>query len=138
MQPVHRRIRFSATIAILAVVITVGCASIGGSGTSSESGVVGTTVVDAGCPNTPSRNPCADRPIRARLSLTDERSGAEVGMAESAPDGSFHINAAPGHYLLHATGWTSAPLPAAPPPLPVEVRTGHVTPVLVRFDSGVR
>jgi hypothetical protein len=133
-----RRIGVSATIAMLPLVITVGCAPVGGLGTLPESGVVGTTVVDAGCPNTPSRDPCPDRPIRARLSLTDERSGAEVGMAESAPDGSFHIKAAPGHYLLHAAGWTSAPLPAAPPPQPVEVRTGRVTPVLVRFDSGVR
>jgi len=136
---VHRRIRVSVTITILPViVIMVGCAPVGVSGTPPESGVVGTTVVDAGCPDTPSRDPCPDRPIRAHLSLTDERSGAEVGMTDSAPDGSFRINVAPGHYLLHSAGWTSAPLPAAPAAQPVEVRTGQVTPVLVRFDSGVR
>jgi hypothetical protein len=134
----HGRIGVTATIAMLSAVITVGCALVGGSGTPSDSGVVGTTVVDAGCPNTPNRDRCPDRPIRARLSLTDEQSGAVVGMAETAPDGSFHINAAPGHYLLHAAGWTSAPLPAAPPPQPVEVRSGQLTPVIVRFDSGVR
>jgi hypothetical protein len=125
-------------IAMLAVLIAAGCASVEGQQTPQGSGVAGVTVVDAGCPNTARGGHCPDNPIRAHLYLIDERSGAVVGRTDSAADGSFHIDATPGHYLLHAAGWTSAPLPSAPAPQPVEVREGNVTILTVRFDSGVR
>jgi hypothetical protein len=138
VRPTNLRTRVAATVAMLPVAVTIGCASVGRSELPAASGIAGTTVVDAGCPDTATTTRCPDRPIRAHLSLVEERSGAEVGAVDSAPDGSFRIDAAPGRYLLQAVGLAGAPLPEPPAAQPVEVRAGQVAAVVVRFDSGAR
>jgi hypothetical protein len=117
-----------------------GTAPAGGPGTSTPrqgSGLTGVTVVDGGCPVVRLDSPCPERPIQARLTVTDTSSGALAGTADSDQAGHFQIPLAPGQYVVHPTNPNGASLPRAVP-VTATVRPGQYTTLTIRFDSGIR
>jgi hypothetical protein len=100
------------------------------------SGISGTTVVDVGCPALPVAETCAVKPLPARISVIDSK-GARISVTTSNGRGVFRFELPPGEYDLQASNVTGAPLPSVPP-VHVTVRAGHVTNLVITFDSGVR
>ena len=94
-------------------------------------------MVDGGCPPARDRSPCPDRPIVARLTVTQRDSGTTVARATTTADGRFTIPLRPGSYELRAANTTGAPVPLAPSQS-ITVVSGRYTEVKVAFDSGVR
>jgi hypothetical protein len=100
-------------------------------------GVTGVTVVDAGCPVSRPDPVCADRPIAARLTIVDVRSGAPVATVTTGADGVFRVALPPGTYELRPANLTGAALPR-PIPVTVVVPAGRYVTANVRFDTGIR
>jgi hypothetical protein len=94
-------------------------------------------VVDGGCPVLRLDSPCPDRPLQARLTVTDAASGNVVATAETDPAGHFRIPLPPGQYTVRATNPTGAPLPRAAPTT-ATIASGRYTTLTIRFDSGIR
>jgi hypothetical protein len=121
-----------------------GCASSGGGEARSSavashrsSGVLGTTMVDRGCPVLEGSSSCPEVPLRARVVAVRTGSGAPVGAVESGADGRFRLELEPGRYELSGQNLTGAPVPTAMP-VQVTVDPGAFVRVVVHFDSGIR
>jgi hypothetical protein len=100
-------------------------------------GVTGVTVVDAGCPVSRPDPVCADRPIPARLTVVDTRTGAVVATLTTGTDGVFRVALPPGTYELRPANLSGAALPR-PIPVTVVVPAGRYVTQNVRFDTGIR
>jgi hypothetical protein len=100
------------------------------------SGVVGKITVDGGCP-VMTDPPCPDRPISARITITDTGSGKTVVSMTSGTDGAYRIRLTPGSYQLHAAGTSGGPFPRAVT-VPVTVQPGRFVSLNLRLDSGIR
>jgi hypothetical protein len=100
-------------------------------------GVTGVTVVDGGCPVSRVGGPCADRPIAARLTIVDTRSGATVATVTTGADGIFRVPLPAGTYELRPANLTGAALPR-PMPGTIVVPPGRYVIANVRFDTGIR
>jgi hypothetical protein len=105
--------------------------------TTSASGITGVAVVDGGCPVVRQDSPCPDRPLLARLTVTEAASGIVVVSAETDPAGHFRIPLPPGEYTVRATNPSGAPLPRAAP-VSATIASGRYTTLTIRFDSGIR
>jgi hypothetical protein len=103
----------------------------------SATGITGVTVVDGGCPVIRLDSPCPDRPIQARLDITQTDSGKEVAIVDTDASGHFHIALPPGRYDVHAANPSGAPMPRAAA-LTTTVEPGRYTTLTIRFDSGIR
>ena len=101
------------------------------------SGITGVTVVDGGCPVLRLDSPCPDRPLQARLIVTDAGSGTVVATADTDPAGHFRLLLRPGRYLVRAVNPNGAPLPRTAP-VTTTVTSGQYTTLTIRFDSGIR
>ena len=101
------------------------------------SGIAGVTVVDGGCPVQRLDSPCPNRPLLARLTVTDTASGTLVTAAVTDPAGRFRLPLPPGQYTVRATNPNGAPLPRAPPTT-TTVTAGRYTTLTIQFDSGIR
>jgi hypothetical protein len=105
--------------------------------TTADSGITGVTVVDGGCPVVRLESPCPDRPLPARLTVTDAGSATIVATADTDPAGHFRLALRPGQYLVRAVNPNGAPLPRAAP-ITTTVTAGRYTTLTIRFDSGIR
>jgi hypothetical protein len=99
-------------------------------------------VVDGGCPVLRPDSPCPDKPLAARITVTepgptDSASAAVVTTVDAGADGRFRVPLRPGRYLLRPANPTGARLPRADP-VTVTVDPGRYTTVTIRFDSGIR
>jgi hypothetical protein len=94
-------------------------------------------VVDGGCPVVRADSPCPDRPLQARLTVTDTSSGSLVATADTDPAGHFRIPLPPGQYLIRAANANGAPLPRAAPTT-TTVGPARYSTLTIRFDSGIR
>lgn len=101
------------------------------------SGIAGVTVVDGGCPVVRLDSPCPDRPLPARLTVTDAASGTLAATVDTDPSGHFRLALGPGRYLVQAVNPNGARLPRAAP-VTTTVTVGHYTTLTIRFDSGIR
>ncbi len=100
------------------------------------SGIEGLVTIGPMCPVMQEDTPCPDQPFQATIVIEDE-GGDEVATVESAEDGSFRIELAPGSYTLIP----QSPNPGAPPHAgeqQVEVEAGAFTEVTIQYDSGIR
>jgi hypothetical protein len=101
------------------------------------SGVTGVTLVDGGCPVSRVGDACRDRPMAARVTVVDPRSGATVATVTTGADGVFRVALAPGTYELRPANLSGAALPR-PMPVTVTVPPGRYVTANVRFDTGIR
>jgi hypothetical protein len=100
------------------------------------SGVTGVTVAGPTCPVDRVGGPCGDRPVPAKLTVVDARSGATVATVTTGTDGVFRIALAPGTYLIRVG--TAGGALRRPEPVTVVVPTGRYVTTNVRFDTGIR
>lgn len=134
---------------LVPVVLLAGCGDTGGpatpatsAGTASSSpagasGVQGRAVVDAGCPVLRDQTPCPDRPLQARIVVTDAEGATVVKEQVTTADGAFRVDLPPGRYRLSGTNLAGAPVPIAAA-RPFVVEPGAFVTVQLDFDSGVR
>ncbi len=125
--------------AAAACLLLLGCATtqVPGSGTATQSGIDGRTMVDAGCPMARNASPCPDKPLAAKLTVTRAGSARTVATATSDSRGYFRIPLPPGEYVLRPDNLTGAVVPIAQP-LTVTVVAGRFTTITISFDSGIR
>ncbi len=102
-----------------------------------DSGIKGRTMVDGGCAVQSQDRPCPDKPVSAKLLVTQPGSDKVIATVASDPDGRYEVRLAPGDYILTGTASTGAPLPFAKP-VEVTVRAHRFTTRVIRFDSGIR
>jgi hypothetical protein len=98
-------------------------------------GIFGVTTVDGGCPVVRADQPCPDRPISARITVTQQ--GTTVASLLSAASGAYRVALPPGTYLVRATNASGSALPR-PVSASVTVQAGRYTPLNLRMDSGIR
>lgn len=94
-------------------------------------------MVDGGCPMVREGTPCPDKPLSARITVTEVGATATVATVVSDADGRFRIALAPGRYRLRPANLTGALHPASSPQ-DVDVQAGMYTTVTLSFDSGIR
>ncbi|KND23701.1 carboxypeptidase regulatory-like domain-containing protein [Streptomyces acidiscabies] len=133
-----RSLRTALAVPALAATVlsAAGCGSSRGP-ESSDAGIEGRTMVDAGCPMVRGHSSCPDRPLSARLTITTGDPERTVTETTSGTDGHFRIPLPPGDYTLHPANLTSAVTPTAQP-MDVTVTSGRFTTIVVSFDSGIR
>ncbi len=118
----------------LPILLVIAIACGGGPPDAGDSGIEGVTVSGPQCPVEVVGSPCPDRPISARLVITEHGSTTTVATVRSDADGAFRVVLAPGEYAI------SSPSPGPPSlaPIDVVVRAHAFTRVNVMFDSGIR
>ena len=104
--------------------------------TSMNSGIQGLVQVGPTCPVQRINSPCPPRPVAATVVVRNAQ-GAEVKRFQSAGDGSFKVDLAPGSYTLVGLPIGSSFLPR-PIPTTATVVEGRYTSVDVEYDSGIR
>jgi hypothetical protein len=99
------------------------------------SGVDGRAVLTPACPG-PERidQSCPDKPYATTLIVLDQN-GNEVKRIQTAEDGRFQVELAPGNYILRPVSQTRFPRGTD---TPVTIENGKLTAVEIRFDSGIR
>ena len=103
---------------------------------SMNSGIQGLVQVGPTCPVQRINSPCPPRPVAATVVVRNAQ-GAEVKRFQSAGDGSFKVDLAPGSYTLVGLPIGSSFLPR-PIPTTATVAEGRYTTVDVEYDSGIR
>jgi hypothetical protein len=101
------------------------------------SGIAGLTSIDGGCPVLRAETPCPDRPITARLAITDATNGTTVATTTSGTDGHFTVAVKPGRYLVRPLSIAGAP-PHPQNPTSATVTPDRYTTITLRFDIGIR
>jgi hypothetical protein len=101
---------------------------------ASGTGIAGITILGGNCPVL-TEQPCFDRPVPARLSVTDAATGAVVATVSSGGDGQFSVATQPGRFTVHAVDMGGAP-PRGFTSVTVTVTAGRYTTVTVRFAAG--
>lgn len=140
---IHMRLRVIFVSIVLLLGSLSGCArptsmaSSADSTVTGSSGVQGMATVDVGCPVLEGSSPCARKPLRARIKVLRLPAQELVAVIDTAEDGRFLVELAPGSYELRGEDVNGVGVPSAMP-LPVNVTVGAVSEVTVQFDSGVR
>lgn len=123
------------------VAVMTGCSADepnpGATATPSDTGIRGTTMVDGGCPMARNASPCADKPISAKIAVTNAATNAAAAEVTSDITGRFAIALPPGAYRVQASDPSGKPVPYAAP-RPVTVDPGRYTEIAIQLDSGVR
>ena len=96
-------------------------------------GIDGSVTLGPTCPVERADSPCPDRPYAARITIW--RDGMQVLETRSGDDGRFRALLPPGAYRV--VGETEGALPRGSEET-VTVVEGRLTPVQIRFDSGIR
>ena len=126
-------------LSLLAALLS-GCSGVTGlpGANSGTSGLSGQVLLGPPCPG-PSRaegDPaCADRPYQAKIDVL--LAGQPVARFSSDVAGQFRVGLRPGKYILVPLTPPGAMLPVAARQ-GVEVRPDASTPVVIRYDSGLR
>jgi hypothetical protein len=98
-----------------------------------DTGIEGIATLGPTCPVERPDSPCPDRPYEARITIW---SGATmVAETRSGVDGRFRVSLPPGDYRV--VGEPDGTFPHASEQA-VTVVEGRLTPVQIRFDSGIR
>ena len=100
---------------------------------SGETGIAGIATIGPTCPVERIDSPCPDRPYEARITIW--QGDTMVAETRSGSDGRFIVRLSPGEYRV--VGESGATFPRGSE-VTVTVIEGHVTPVEIRFDSGIR
>ena len=100
---------------------------------SGETGIAGVVTIGPTCPVERIDSPCPDRPYEARITIW--QGSTLVAETRSGSDGRFMVRLAPGEYRV--VGESGATFPHGSQ-VTVTVIEGHVAPVEIRFDSGIR
>jgi hypothetical protein len=98
-------------------------------------GIAGVTLVDGHCPVL-TDPPCADRPVKAHLSIVNA-SGTVVATVESGADGQFSVATLPGRYTIKPIDVDGGP-PRGLTSMDVTVQAGKYTSIELLFRSGVK
>jgi len=100
-----------------------------------QSGIIGRTFIDAGCPVVTPDIDCSDRPYPTSISVYSEQ-GRLIRQLTTDEMGRFKILLRPGTYLLvPVSGEFGFPYAA---PVEVTVRRRHFTRVIIAYDTGIR
>ncbi len=102
-----------------------------------RSGISGLVMAGPQCPVVQAGSPCPDKPLQAKIEITNVDGGA-VATVESDADGLFKVNVPPGEYYVVAQPVGDGPFPAPPGEQLATVRTGIITEVSVLYDTGIR
>jgi hypothetical protein len=101
---------------------------------ASGTGIAGITILSGNCPVL-TEQPCFDRPVPARLSVTDTATGAVVASVSSGGDGQFSVATQPGRFTVRAVDMGGAP-PRGFTSVTVTVEAGRYTTVTLTFAAG--
>ena len=101
---------------------------------SAGPGIEGLITIGPMCPVVQEDTPCPDQPYEAEVIVLDS-DGDKVTTFESAVDGTFRVDLAPGAYTLEPQSPGALPFAS---PLDVEVRAGAYTHVDIQYDNGIR
>lgn len=99
-----------------------------------DSGIEGTVTIGPMCPVMQEDVPCPDQPYQAVLTVLTT-SGDEVTQFQTDEQGRFHIELAPGDYVLHPESPNALPFAAD---IPFTVDEYKFTQLQVSYDSGIR
>jgi hypothetical protein len=99
-----------------------------------ETGVRGLVLYGPTCPVSRPGSTC-ERPYRAWITIRSLPSEMVITLVHSAADGRFTVALAVGRYRLAPRNGKPYPRAAAQT---VTVRSGRLSPVTIRFDSGIR
>ena len=122
---------------IIGLSTVTGCLNSGHRPSGLNSGVQGQAVLDSPCPPTRSPSLCPDRPIQAKVAVTQKTTNNEVATLQTDIDGRFKIPLAPGSYVLHATNVSHQILPRGED-VDITVEPDQFLEVTLRFDAGIR
>ena len=103
----------------------------------STSGIEGQVRIGPVCPPSQEGTPCPDEPYEATLIVRDAADGSELTSVQSAPDGMFRVDLAPGEYIVEPQPANPA-LPPYAEPQTVTVEQGRFTRLDILYDSGIR
>ncbi len=103
---------------------------------SGASGIEGTVTIGPTCPVQRIDSPCPDRPYDATVSVLDATGVGVLASVRSGSDGRFRVLLPAGRYLVRSESETALS-PRAFEEM-VDVEPGHLTPVQIVFDSGIR
>jgi hypothetical protein len=121
---------------LAALVVAVSLNACGSPAAKPGTGIQGMVTIGPTCPVERVSSPCPPRPLAATVVVRDS-TGREVTRVNSAADGHFTVDLAPGTYALLGQGSGSFGLPR-PIPTSATVVAGSYTAVNVQFDSGIR
>ena len=101
-------------------------------------GIRGVATAGPVCPveRVPPDPACAPRPVAGAVVLIRDASGAEVGRATTAPDGTFAVDVGPGKYLVEPQ--PAKGLMGGAESQTVTVVDGVATMVELGYDTGIR
>ena len=99
-----------------------------------DSGIEGIVTIGPMCPVMQEDVPCPDQPYQAVLTVL-KTSGDKVTQFQTDEQGRFHIELAPGDYVLHPESPNGLPFAAD---TPFTVGEHKFTKLQVSYDSGIR
>jgi hypothetical protein len=101
-----------------------------------ESGIEGSVTIGPNCPGPakPGSNDCASKPYQASFSVLSE-TNTPITQLQTDEMGHFHIDLAPGTYILHPESENTFPRASDQT---VTVEKGKYTQVDIMFDTGIR
>ena len=102
--------------------------------TIGRTGISGIVLIGPQCPVVREGEECPDKPYEADIDVYDA-SGALVTRVRSDAAGEFFVDLAAGAYRLEPRSPGALPYGS---PQDVTVTAGHVTRVVVSYDSGIR
>jgi hypothetical protein len=129
--PAPTRIRLTSVLVVVAAFAS-GCAT---AVADTDAGISGHAELGPLCPVQRPGKPCT-RPYQTTLIVYTARHHRRVRKLHTDRHGRFHIDVAPGHYII-AGPHTGTRYPAAQD-VRVTVRPHRVTHVTVSFDTGIR
>ncbi len=100
---------------------------------SGDTGIAGIVTIGPTCPVERIDSPCPDRPYEARITIW--QGDILVAETRSGPDGRFTVRLSPGEYRVVGESGDTFPHGSE---VTVTVTEGHVAPIEIRFDSGIR
>jgi hypothetical protein len=122
----------------LFVLILTGCGqATTSSAVQPDSGIRGRTTVDGGCGALSRDQPCPEKALSAKLTVSKAGSAKVVATVTSDEAGRYVLPLAPGDYVVTGASSDGSPLPFAKP-IEVTVTQHAFTSMIVRFDSGIR
>ena len=99
-----------------------------------DSGIEGTVTIGPMCPVMQEDVPCPDQPYQATLTVLTT-SGDKVTQFQANEQGRFHIELAPGDYVLYPESPNGLPFAAD---MPFTVDEHEFTQLQISYDSGIR
>ena len=122
-------------ITVLAAFALVSCSNGTGTG-DGTTGIRGSVVLGPTCPVERADSPCPPAPYAARITV--KQGGDAVASYDTGPDGTFHIQLAPGTYTVEAEPLEENPIARMDPLPPVDVPSDGYADITISFDSGIR